>query len=51
MDTEVRMTVASSLGMPANRNWKRQGTDSPLNPLEGAQPADTSISDFSFLEL
>lgn len=52
MDTEVRVTVASSLRMPAdNRNWKRQETDSPRKPLEGAQPTDTSISDFSFLEL
>lgn len=52
MDTEVSVTVASSLRMPAdNRNWKRQETDSPLKPLEGAQPTDTSISDFSFLEL
>lgn len=49
MDTEVRVTVASSLRMSAdNRNWKRQETDSPRKPLEGAQLIDTSISDFRF---
>ena len=52
MDTEVAVTAASSLGKPAdNRDWKRPGADSPLKPHEGARPADTSTSDFPFLEL
>ena len=40
---------ATSQGMQAaSRNWKSKEMDSPLDPAEGTQPADT---DFSSLRL
>lgn len=39
MEAWTGVMVAASQGMPATpRSWKRQGTDSPSEPPEGAQP-------------
>ena len=55
----VQCGVATGQGvLAATRSWKRQGTDSPLEPLEGARPCQhldfgpgILISDFWPLDL
>lgn len=45
MTTEAEIEVMSpKMNATTTQHWGKEGTDSPLEPLEGAKSADTLIS-------